>query len=136
MLDGYKWIPREEPDTAQTLACSSNVTKDVNLAVTEERSGIVDARSQRCPPGLSPAWHTKLMKSDYMHTESAALDTSAQLGDLCVVHCTTSRKKQQKAVSSLLKESLTKHLINMLLLFFVDLLQEVGSIIGKVCFFH
>ena len=49
----------------QTLACSSNVTKDVNLAVTEERSGSVDACSQRCPPGLSPVWHAKRMKSDY-----------------------------------------------------------------------
>lgn len=63
---------KEERGSAQELARSLDVTVDVTLAVSEERSGSVDACSQRCSSALSPLCHTELMKSDYMHMESVA----------------------------------------------------------------
>lgn len=68
----------------QQLACSFNITMDVTLAVTEERSGSVDALSQRCPSALSSLCHTKLMKSDYIQMESVTLTTAMQLCNLCM----------------------------------------------------
>lgn len=95
----YKWIQWEEPDTVQQLACSWNVTMDVTLTVTEERSGSVYACSQRlCLSALSPLWHTRLMKSDYMHMESVSPSNVMQLCNLCMpLVCTLFRLKKQQA---------------------------------------
>lgn len=86
---------RKEPGTAQQLACSFNVTTQVTLAITEERSGSVDACSQRCSSGLSRC-HTKLMKTDYMHMESVALNTPCVTSARPCTGCTLSRKKKEK----------------------------------------
>lgn len=121
---------KEEPGTAQQLAGSFNVTMD-GWPSRRRGQGVLTLAAS-----AGPLRHSELMKSDYMHMESVALNMAMQLWKLCMpLNCVHLVQEQQSSFSS---AHLSRTFFNEYFIFsclFV-LLQEVGSIIGKVCYFY